>query len=364
MTKILVIEDETAIRENIVELLEAEDFESFGAENGKIGIQMAKEKQPDLVLCDVMMPEIDGYGVLSAVRDEPDLATVPFIFLTAKSDRSDLRQGMDLGADDYLAKPCSPQELLQAIRTRLKKQATVTQKSQQNLDELRENITYALPHELRTPLNGILGFSDLLLSQIDSLDTEEIREIAEQINISGNRLYRLIQNFLIYADLELLARDRDRMEAARNCQIYDTKTLISDTIGQRARKARREADTTLDLVPGSVTVAGGRLKKLVEELVDNAYKFSEPGTPVVIRSTLDDSKYLLSVSDRGRGMSSDDIQKIGAYMQFERKLHEQQGSGLGLAIVKRMAQIHGGQLTIDSTPGEGTTMLVSLPTER
>ncbi|AFZ04414.1 EAL domain-containing response regulator [Calothrix sp. PCC 6303] len=123
MNKILVIEDELAVRENLVELLEAEGFETIAAPNGHIGIQKAMAETPDLILCDMMMPEVDGYGVLTNLREEPSTATIPFIFLTAKSAKSDFRQGMDLGADDYITKPFTRAELLSAIMGRLSKQS-------------------------------------------------------------------------------------------------------------------------------------------------------------------------------------------------------------------------------------------------
>jgi CheY-like chemotaxis protein len=121
MQKILVIEDEESIRTNILELLEAEGFSGISAENGSIGLQLAQEQRPDLIICDVMMPELDGYTVLAILRQDPATAMIPFIFLTARSDAADLRKGMELGANDYLTKPCTPTQLLQAISTQLKK---------------------------------------------------------------------------------------------------------------------------------------------------------------------------------------------------------------------------------------------------
>lgn len=125
MTKVLVIEDEELVRENLLDLLEAEDFDTINAPNGTIGLNLAISEFPDLILCDVMMPEIDGYGVLSTLRQDPITATIPFIFLTAKSAKSDFRQGMDMGADDYLTKPFTRAELLNAVMNRLEKQATL-----------------------------------------------------------------------------------------------------------------------------------------------------------------------------------------------------------------------------------------------
>lgn len=121
MIKILVIEDEVLLRANTVQILSFEDFHTIEAENGLLGVQLAQEQLPDLILCDVMMPELDGYGVLVALRQNPLTSAIPFIFTTAKANHADLRQGMELGADDFLSKPFSADELLAAISTQLKK---------------------------------------------------------------------------------------------------------------------------------------------------------------------------------------------------------------------------------------------------
>ncbi len=127
MEKILVIEDEPQIRDLFIESLEAEGFYTIGAENGIVGVQRAIDELPDLVICDIMMPQLDGYGVLSRLRQDPATAIIPFIFLTAKVTKTEIRQGMELGADDYLTKPCTIEELLKAIAAQLEKQATIRQ---------------------------------------------------------------------------------------------------------------------------------------------------------------------------------------------------------------------------------------------
>src|SRR4028118_545345 len=118
MKKILVIEDEVFIRENLLELLEIEGYAAIGAENGNVGVHLAKENQPDLVLCDVMMPELDGYGVFNALRQDPVTATIPFIFLTASADRSNLQKIRELGFNDYILKPFHVDKFLETIAKR------------------------------------------------------------------------------------------------------------------------------------------------------------------------------------------------------------------------------------------------------
>jgi len=121
MKRILVIEDEPEMRRNITTLLRYYDYEPLGAANGREGVEMARRENPDLILCDVMMPELDGYGVLQALQTDEKLSRIPFIFLTAKGEKNDQRSGMDLGADDYLTKPVVNAELVRAIEARLRR---------------------------------------------------------------------------------------------------------------------------------------------------------------------------------------------------------------------------------------------------
>ncbi len=143
MTKILVIEDEESVRENIVDLLEAEDFEAISAPNGRIGIELALNESPDLILCDLMMPEINGFAVLAILREKFSTSAIPFIFLTARSAKADVRQGMELGADDYVTKPFTRGELLSAVSTRLQRQAAIIKNPASHAD------VKAYPREMR-----------------------------------------------------------------------------------------------------------------------------------------------------------------------------------------------------------------------
>ncbi len=361
MAKILVIEDEEAIRENILELLEAENFESIGAANGKVGIKMAIEQIPDLILCDMIMPEIDGHGVLKALRSEPITATIPFVFLTAKAEKTDIRLGMELGADDYITKPCTPQELLKAVAIRLEKHKAISRKSQKTLDELRSNISMSLPHELRTPLNAIMGFSELILSEYSVLEESDILDMIGHIQISGHRLYRLVQNFLLYTELEIAATNPELLKEMRNSEFSCIKSLLSEKARQQAKQANRIDDLQLNLQNSSVAIDSIRLTKILEELLDNAFKFSSEGTPVFVTALVENQRFILSVKDQGRGMTAAQIAQLEAYMQFDRQLYQQAGVGLGLAIVKRITELHGGNLKIENSPHQETIVSVFLP---
>lgn len=361
MKKILVIEDEQAVRESILDILNSEDFYAVSAENGQIGIKMVDEFQPHLIICDVMMPEMDGYDVLTQVRQSPKTEMIPFIFLTAKADKNDFRQGMELGADDYLTKPFTHSELLQAISTRLGKQATIEQQSQQKLDELRHSISLSLPHELNTVLNVISGLSALLMEDYDTAAPLEIYELAEAINLNSKRLHRLVQNFLLLAQLEILAASPEKIAALRSNLIDNAVEVVADAASLKALHFDRELDLKLELSATSVQISGPKLKKVVEELVDNAFKFSPEGSPVSVFSSQSEHMFVLHVIDYGRGMTAEQIANVGAYMQFERDFYEQQGAGLGLAIAKRLVELHGGNLIIESIPNQQTIVRASIP---
>ncbi len=361
---ILVIEDEEYIRENIVEMLEVEDYKVFAAENGKVGVDLAQKNLPDLILCDVMMPELDGYYVLSELRSNSATQTIPFIFLTAKTTREDMRLGMDLGADDYLTKPFTRDELLGTVTTRIIKQGAIERKTQEKLDKLRNSISHSLPHEFRTPLNGIISLSRFLREDFDTIAKEEALELLEEIYFSGQRLYRLTQNFLLYAKLVQIESHPRRFKMLQELkEEAQTEEIIAAIAREKAKELKRESDLRLDLCSASVCISLSKIKKITEEIVDNAFKFSQVGTLVQVKSSCDKDTFHLAIADNGRGMTASQINQLGAYLQFERHMYEQQGSGLGLTIAKLMVELHGGTMSIESTPGKYTSVHIKLPSK-
>ena len=361
MSKLLVIDDDVAVRSNLIELFEMEGFQVIGAENGRVGVQLARQHLPDLIVCDIMMPELDGYGVLEELRQDFVTSTIPFVFLTAKADKFDLRQGMTMGADDYLIKPFTRDEILTAVSARLSKQAVLTKKVQHKFDDLRANIALALPHELRTPLTGILGASELLLEEAPSLPLSDIQDLARNINFAGKRLQDLIMNFLLYADLAMAMRDPQFAVAIKDSSPCYVDSVVSEVAVNQAQRAHRDVDLQIDLQHGAVWLGTVYLAKLIKELVNNALKFSQPGQAVRVIGRVQSPRYNLTIEDDGRGMTPEQIDSIGAYLQFERRRHEQQGQGLGLIIAKWIAELHEGELIVESVYGAGCTIRVSLP---
>jgi signal transduction histidine kinase len=361
MTKVLVIDDSQDISDLISETLNIHGFQVLAAGDGLAGVQLAQRHLPDLILCDVNMPQLDGYATLTALRQHATTATIPFIFLTGVADKGNIRQGMELGADDYLTKPFTIGELLATVKARLEKQAAVTRQAERKLEELRGNISLALPHELLTPLTGILGFSSLLMENYENIGPAELLEVSKSLHESALRLQRIIENFLLYSQIELVAADPDKVATLRKGEFLFVKENIVEVVQQIARRAGREEDMTIQIEPAPLPIAPDKLQKLIAELVDNAFKFSRPGDVVGLVAFTSGDQFNISVTDQGRGMTPDQITRIGAHMQFERKFFEQQGSGLGLAIAKRLTELHGGSFSIDSIPEQRTTVQVNFP---
>lgn len=359
MTRLLVIEDDHLTRRNIVEGLSYAGYEALQAPNGTLGVALARQENPDLIICDINMPDISGYDVLLQLREDSATAHIPFIFLTAFGDRDAMREGMRLGADDYIPKPFQQHELIEAVQMRLQKQASIADTYNSRIELLRNNIVQAVPHELRTPLLGIIGYGEMLVMDSGNMSAEEIAEMAHEIVRSGWRLHRAIENYLIYAQVELMVNNPEQRDAARKEIEHHPLAYISGTADAMRERHHRIINMQRG-GNGAVYCNSENLTKILNELMDNAIKFSDADTPITIETRLQDGMYIIAITNHGRGMTREQVQAVGAYMQFERALYEQQGLGLGLIIARRLIELHGGTLTIHSTPGETTTATIAL----
>jgi two-component system sensor histidine kinase/response regulator len=364
MSKILVIEDETAVRENIIELLSEEGYQAIGATDGEEGVRLVWEELPDLIICDILMPKMDGYGVLARISRESRLANIPFIFLTARIGRDEMRTGMTMGADDYIPKPFTRNELLQAISTRLGRLQKLEAVAEKKLTDLRNNITYSLPHELMTPLSVVLGFSELLVDQVDRMDRAAIRNMAIDIRQSSKRILHLIQNYLLFAEIDILLSHPERSRPHYyDAQPLDAKALIHEIAENVAYTNGRPADLVIDAQEGLIEISESHFGKMIEEVLDNAFKFSLTGSMVTVEGHLaaDSDYYQMRIVDRGRGMTAEQIRSIDGFIQFDRHLYEQQGLGLGLFLVKQLCRMYKGSFKVASIPGKETQIDILLP---
>ncbi len=354
MKKILVIEDDHIMRKSIIRILKVNGYETVSASDGRFGVELARKHIPDLIICDILMPRLNGFGVLVELRGDPQTVDIPFIFLTAQKAKKDFRKSMRMGADDYLTKPFDKRELLASIKARLEKRAAITKK----WDDLRLTISSMLPHELRTPLSVIIGCAELLRMTCETPDEEQIIQMVEVFHGAALRLQRLIENYLFFTKLQLIKYESENRKQWKNEQAIIEKDFFFVLATKYANEIERKDDLILELTEAAIQFSARDMKKIVEELMDNAFKFSANGTQVRLMTIVDDNKFRLNVSNRGRGMTKEQITNIGAFTQFERSKFEQQGSGLGLAIVHLLTDLHDGSLTIESVLDQETTVSV------
>lgn len=360
-THILLIEDEAQIRENVSELLTLHGFQVTTASNGREGISMALLEHPQLILCDIMMPEIDGYQVLEVIRSNHLLANVPFIFLTARTDPTDLRQGMIKGADDYLTKPFSIQHLVTTIESRLEREALRKAEIQAQLAKQRHALASVAGHEYNTNLNGILGFSTLLIDQFEDLTKEETLSMVELIKVCGLRLKRSLDNIRLIDALQHL----DPGHPAYDCFVTGTTPITAKSVDEYLQSVLYRQDQkgtyTLQIESALVGMAEDNLRICIDELADNAFKFSDLTDDIRITGEIRGADYCLTITNKGRPFTPENIALIAPFKQFDRKKYEQQGFGVGLSIAKKLVEFNRGRLDITSpSPGE-TQVTIWLP---
>jgi signal transduction histidine kinase len=355
----LIIDDEEPIRTLVAATLESEGHTTQSAESAEEGLTALKEFHPDVIISDIRMDGMSGFEFLEEVRKDPATADIPFIFITGVGGKENYRHGMELGADDFLEKPFTKGQLVASVKARLRLKQIQRELGEKKLQDLRSSISQALPHEFRTPLNAVLAFSKILRDD-DEITPEEIRKFSGMIHSAGEKLHRLVENYLLYAQVEVAAADERVHAELRQAVTERAEKVIGSSAHDIAEEYGRAKECVVRLQPVNCRIAHDHLAKIVRELIDNAMKFSSPGTPVAIDGAKEGDKYRLRVSDKGTGMAPDQIRNIDVFQQFDRKKLEQKGAGFGLGIVKRLTEIYGGALTVESSPGKGTTANLTL----
>ncbi len=366
MTKVLVIEDERYLLEDITELLQYTDFEVQSASSGKLGLTLAHDYAPDLIICDIMMPDLDGYEVLEQIRNNPDTANTPFIFLTAKADRESMRQGMELGADDYLTKPFTSAELLSAINTRLRRQSQIAVHSEQKLDNVKRQLTRMVTHELRTPLISINTVVDVISRQIGQLSQSELQELLDTISAGSKRLSHRVEQLVFITQLEAGMLSRDSVtQDGMPMRMWEMLVAANNLARRFAYQQQPGVSVKLHDHDRDAVVLSNppALKQALAELIANAVKFSPADSQVSITQWQSGAKVMISVVDEGPGIPERRLEEaLEGFSQLDRETTEQQGMGMGLALAEGIIQAHGGTLDILSIVAKGTQVTVTLPT--
>ncbi len=350
VSKILVIDDEDNFRQVVIKFLSKQGFEVVAASEGKAGVGLAGEALPDLVVCDLNMPGMDGYEVLATLRRDARLADIPVIFLTGQAEPSQVRQGMNLGADDYLTKPVDLADLLRAIRVRLNRRATQRQRQEKQMERAMR-LFGGIVHDLRDPLFVVLGYTNLLQRGVgEDASLEAPKQILDRMQQAVLRMQAIISEtlFLARSRMQRLPFDPGPFDLREFCE-----QLVANH--EESRRLRLECAANRCLVVADAL----RLRQALENLLSNALKYSDG--PVVVRLADAGPNYLLEVRDQGIGIPPGDL--VGMFEPFFRASNTagKPGHGLGLSIVKSCIEQHGGSVRFASELNRGTTFSLELP---
>jgi signal transduction histidine kinase len=368
MARVLVVEDEDQIRQEVIEWLQFEGHEVSGAADGILGLEAARSQPPHLIICDVAMPRMSGHEVLLEIRADPHLNQTPFIFLTAAADRRAMREGMTMGADDYLTKPFTHGELINAVETRLKRKADQDARWKARVDELRaalsierekrdRNLQLAamFSHDFRTPLTTILMCSDMFRQPDEFLTGERQEMLLDRIEGSVNLLLQMLDDMLMVAEMEaghLKCMPEPLELSSYVAAIVDECRLIFG----HTHTLTFSAEGALELAADPKLV-----RQVTTNLIANAVKYSANNSTVTISVTRTAGEGWIAITDEGIGIPPDAIDTIFEPFQRAENATRVRGSGLGLSIVRQAVELHGGAVEVESTLGVGSTFRVRLP---
>jgi signal transduction histidine kinase len=364
--KILIVEDDPNLLEGIRAVLELEDYTVLSAENGEQALQVLARQSapPDLIVSDIMMPRMDGIQLLDHVRQNSAWLTIPFIFLTARSEKSDVMYGKRLGADDYLVKPFDADDLLVAVESRLKRHRLLHQAKTDEISDMKKKILTILNHEFRTPLTFLVAYTDMINEQQrEHHDDPDAVSFLRGINVGAVRLRRLIENFIHLVEME--TGDAKRIYDMRKVPLQNWIDVLRNaqtTLLMTYPERKIEIDIADD-VP-IITADPEYLTIALIQLLENAIKFSRPDQPVKLGAERVHDEIMLWVKDYGRGIDERERARIWeSFYQINRALYEDQGAGSGLPIVRGVARLHGGRVDLDSELGKGSTFKLFLPVQ-
>ncbi len=353
---LLIVDDVSQNLQVLGNALREEEYDISAAISGKQALSIAAETHPDLILLDIMMPEMDGFETCRRLNEDPSTRDIPVIFLTAKTAPEDIVRGFELGAVDYVTKPFNRQELLArvAIHLELKRSREQLQKTISDKDRFFSIIA----HDLRGPLGSFMSISDYVAENIEELAVEDIKPLFQEMQHTGKGVYALLENLLEWSRIQLgtIQYDPDIVDLSMLAE--RTHTLL------RAQAEQKEITLRTDVEPMQVICDRNMISTVLRNLVSNAIKYTPRGGRISLTAMTRaaENRVYVSVQDSGVGMDEDRIDTLFDISQTKSTpgTEKEKGSGLGLILCRELVSLHGQSLTADSKKGEGSTFTFTL----
>jgi signal transduction histidine kinase len=359
MFKILIVEDTLTIREEIHDILVMEGYTVFEAENGSIGFEIALKKYPDLIISDILMPKLNGFEMYKKLQNNKTTKLIPLIFLSAKAEKSDIRAGMNLGAEDYLTKPIDVEDLLNTVKIKIDKKillaqeiidktTTISATLQQQKKEL-DNYAQLISHELKTPLRNI---SDILIW----IREELAHPISSENSINSIELLeKKVER------MELLLTKIEQYKNIRSSSFKKNKINLNTIAKKVIAKLQVPSHIKIEIKNKLPTLFADEimLEKVFEILIQNALDHidKEKGLILLACETTEED-YLFSIKDNGIGIKTKYHEKIFEMFQT---IDSNNSTGIGLSIVKKIISYYNGEVKVESKTNKETIFYFSLP---
>jgi CheY-like chemotaxis protein len=355
-TKVLLVDDEPSLVETLQEILDYNGFETAVAMDGIQALEKSKVFIPDIILCDIMMPKMDGFTFFHEFKNTIS-ANTPFIFLTAKSEYSDIRAGMLKGADDYLVKPVKGFDVIEAIQTRLLRQTQILSPELKRVQKLEQTIGLITMHEFKNPLTAIIGFLDLIKAKIDTIDKEVLTEYLSYIEQGANRIISLLTKVTTWYQMQNPVN-----QVNHGSKRTELSGIVAQIAVEIAKKYHRINDLTLQMrVKPLIDLSPDLIKACFSELIDNAFKFSLSGDFVQVSVSSENRMCIVTIADSGNRLCATELMEYEPFTQFSKKTFEQQGLGIGINISKSIADLVKGEVEFLNNKPHGIIAKVSIP---
>jgi len=363
---ILVVEDDIAMRDGICEILELAGYTASVASNGKEALELLEKVTPELIVSDIMMPEMDGYHFYGHVREDDRWLTVPFIFLTARGEKADVLRGKSMGVDDYLIKPFEPEELLVAVESKLKRMRQLQETAHKQVEQLSEQLTRTdriatvgqlvteFAHEIRNPLTAITAYAQFVQRRMAPHEPETVQDM-ERIVRQAKRIAKMVENILEFARTQPLE--------TRLTDIHHLLDEVLAFISFRLQNQGIVVETHYDPNMQAMLVDPDQLEQVFLNIIINAAcAMEQEGNLAVTTAWLDDGEMptvRISFADTGVGIPPENIPRL--FEPYFTTRPPGQGTGLGLYVCQKVVERHGGRIEVESQVGEGSTFHVLLP---
>ncbi|MBI4606280.1 MAG: response regulator [Planctomycetes bacterium] len=345
--RILVVDDDPRNIGVVKEILE--DFTVLAVRSGQEALEKLRGFAPDIILLDIMMPDMDGYEVCRRIRGTDCSRFTKIIFVSGKAYLDDRLTGYEAGADDYLIKPFDGDELLAKVRvfSRLK--------SVEEILQIKSDFLALINHETRTPLTGLLALSELLLQETEAHGAE-LQALVRGVHASARRLMGLLEKTTLLCTVKTMSAVQ-----AHPCPVA---ALAEPAVAPALERAlEKGVQVAVELSSHTLVCDAGLLSTALGYVVDNAVKFSPPGSAVRVAGSLDprDGSYRIEVSDRGKGIDPAWSERIFGELSVGDVRHHTEGQGLSLAIARRILALHRGSIGVSSEEGKGAVFVLRIP---